>query len=69
MDSFASTLFLRGQLRLSWFSSLVVDYHSVLVAADGEQYIPGLPVDGVPRVRPAMLWWPHWWSRRSRQIR
>jgi lysophospholipase L1-like esterase len=25
----------------------VVDYHAVLVAADGEQYIPGLTVDGV----------------------
>jgi lysophospholipase L1-like esterase len=25
----------------------VVDYHRVLVAADGEQYVPGLTVDGV----------------------
>jgi hypothetical protein len=25
----------------------VVDYHAVLVAADGERYIPGLTVDGV----------------------
>jgi hypothetical protein len=25
----------------------VVDYHAVLVAADGEQYVPGLTVDGV----------------------